>query len=66
LQDLLSYGGAGNGEGRRFLILEDETDIVNTIVGPKVLDRDADVCVREPYLLIKGYGAECVESDFHQ
>ena len=44
----------GTAKGFVFLSLEDETGIVNIIVRPDLFDRKADVCVREPYLLIKG------------
>jgi error-prone DNA polymerase len=44
----------GTAKGFVFLSLEDETGIVNIIVHPDLFDRKADVCIGEPYLLIKG------------
>jgi error-prone DNA polymerase len=44
----------GTAKGFVFLSLEDEMGVLNVIVTPALFDRRKQVCVSEPYLLIKG------------
>ena len=44
----------GTAKGFVFLTLEDETGVANVIVRPALFDRQRDVIVRQPFLLVDG------------